>query len=527
MASQPAAGPSQGPNGLISSIHNLPKTPPPPTSLPPRPRGLTPPPIWPLGRGPQPATAALQQAREGRALRDEALNLLAKGLDALIGTAPARLKATAQDLIDSFTRFATAEISGPTPTPGPGKTYAQAVGGSTAGGPLSGPGPGPRPSRTTGRQPTNYANKPKQTQDLRLLVRLPAEHIPTSRSLAPHSVKMVVTKELNLQPQDLVEVRHTATGFSLRPQNKEIQALLLQRAPEIKNCLTAEKVEVPTRWYQYSIPFCPLYFTSLDGSKVGIESEIEEEVLLRTKQRLLSWRPTRDSPNLATATQSLIIALPQEVKEGFRLFGQSGPARLLPPRKRTPKRHSPGCQGFHSDRFCTRQALCENCSKPLGTHEAGPCLARPKCANCYGPFPASHTNCPARPLLVNGKLVIPTYKELRGIRKVGGKASDDLLASQTCSLGSTQQAEARPGATSKRPRPLTPTQDSIVVADTASITGSSSSMDEDEAEDSEALPLTNRPIRPLPSSSRSQRVTQKPDYNVINAYTHLDLDSEQ
>jgi hypothetical protein len=52
-------------------------------------------------------------------------------------------------------------------------------------------------------------------------------------------------------------------------------------------------------------------------------------------------------------------------------------------------------------------------------------------------------------------------------------------------------------------------------------------MDEDETEDSEALPLTNRPIRPLPSSSRSQRVVQKPDYNVINAYTHLDLDLEQ
>ncbi|KAF4425460.1 hypothetical protein CFRS1_v011342 [Colletotrichum fructicola] len=394
MASQPAAGPSQGPNGLISSIHNLPKTPPPPTSLPPRPRGLTPPPIWPLGRGPQPATAALQQAREGRALRDEALNLLAKGLDALIGTAPARLKATAQDLIDSFTRFATAEISGPTPTPGPGKTYAQAVGGSTAGGPLSGPGPGPRPSRTTGRQPTNYANKPKQTQDLRLL-------------------------------------------------NKEIQALLLQRAPEIKNCLTAEKVEVPTRWYQYSIPFCPLYFTSLDGSK------------LRKASSSPSLKRSRKA-SAYSASQAQPVCFPQGSASSLRELQQA-----------------------------------------------------------------------VRPLLVNGKLVIPTYKELRGIRKVGGKASDDLLASQTCSLGSTQQAEARPGATSKRPRPLTPTQDSIVVADTASITGSSSSMDEDEAEDSEALPLTNRPIRPLPSSSRSQRVTQKPDYNVINAYTHLDLDSEQ
>ncbi|KAF4488301.1 hypothetical protein CGGC5_v004035 [Colletotrichum fructicola Nara gc5] len=463
MASQPAAGPSQGPNGLISSIHNLPKTPPPPTSLPPRPRGLTPPPIWPLGRGPQPATAALQQAREGRALRDEALNLLAKGLDALIGTAPARLKATAQDLIDSFTRFATAEISGPTPTPGPGKTYAQAVGGSTAGGPLSGPGPGPRPSRTTGRQPTNYANKPKQTQDLRLLVRLPAEHIPTSRSLAPHSVKMVVTKELNLQPQDLAEVRHTATGFSLRPQNKEIQALLLQRAPEIKNCLTAEKVEVPTRWYQYSIPFCPLYFTSLDGSKL---------------------RKASSSPSLKRSRKASAYSASQAQPVCF-------PQGSVPPND-TPL----AAKAFTQTAFVPGKLSARTAASP-------------------------------RPLLVNGKLVIPTYKELRGIRKVGGKASDDLLASQTCSLGSTQQAEARPGATSKRPRPLTPTQDSIVVADTASITGSSSSMDEDEAEDSEALPLTNRPIRPLPSSSRSQRVTQKPDYNAINAYTHLDLDSEQ
>ncbi|KAF4434316.1 hypothetical protein CFRS1_v013166 [Colletotrichum fructicola] len=363
MASQPAAGPSQGPNGLLLSMHNLPKTPPPPTSLPPRPRGLTPPPIRPLGRGPRTATAALQQAREGRALQDEALDLLAKGLDALIGTAPARLKATAQDLINSFARFATSEISGPTPSPGPGKTYAQAAGGSTRGGPLSGPTPGPRPNRTTGRQATNNTNKPKQTQDLRLLVRLPAEHIPTSRTLAPHSVKMVVTKELNLQPQDLVEVRHTATGFSLRPQNKEIQALLLQRAPEIKNCLTAEKVEVPTKWYQYNIPFCPLYFTSLDGSRLE-----------------------RKQPRTSLLRQQL---------------------------------------------------------------------------------------------------------------------------------------------SSKRPRPPTPTQDSIVVADTASMARSSSSMDEDETEDSDALPLTNRPIRPLPSSSRSQRVAQKPDYNVINAYTHLDLDSEQ
>lgn len=102
---------------------------------------MTPPPIRPLGRRPQTATAALQRAREGRALRDEALDLLAQGLDALIGSAPARLKTAAQGLIDSFTRFAAAEFSGP--TPGAGKTYAQAA---------TGPGPGPTsgPDEATG-----------------------------------------------------------------------------------------------------------------------------------------------------------------------------------------------------------------------------------------------------------------------------------------------------------------------------------------------------------------------------------------
>ena len=103
---------------------------------------------------------------------------------------------------------------------------------------------------------------------------------------------------------------------------------------------------MPTKWHQYIVPFCPLYFTSLDGSRVGIESEIEEEVFLKTKQRLLSWRPTQGSPDLATATQTLIIALPQEVKEGFRLFGQSSPCPSATPKEAYPQTTLPWLPGL-------------------------------------------------------------------------------------------------------------------------------------------------------------------------------------
>lgn len=65
-------------------------------------------------------------------------------------------------------------------------------------------------------------------------------------------------------------------------------------------------------------------------------------------------------------------------------------------------------------------------------------------------------------------------------------------------------------------------------------TASSSSMEEDENEAEVDVSDSNSILPPLPtqhtpatSSSRVQRVAQKPDYNVINAYTHLDLDLEQ
>lgn len=65
-----------------------------------------------------------------------------------------------------------------------------------------------------------------------------------------------------------------------------------------------------------------------------------------------------------------------------------------------------------------RTPRCENYGKPdTGEQHLQPCTEPARCANCYGPAPANHDGCPAKPTRKNGKLVLPS----RTIRKAGQK----------------------------------------------------------------------------------------------------------
>ncbi|KAL4403524.1 hypothetical protein CABS03_15175 [Colletotrichum abscissum] len=157
-------------------------------------------------------------------------------------------------------------------------------------------------------------------------------------------------------------------------------------------------------------------------------------------------------------------------------------------------------------------------------------MARPQCANCCGPFQASHTDCPARPSVVNGVVSLPGRKERARIRKAGQKVFDTLYKAtrsdsshEAAGVPTSTSQNQQPGA--KRARTRTPSASSIVCLGDGST--DSSSMDEDEADEAEDSPdntYIDRPVLPMPS--RSQRAAQKPNYNVANAYTHLELDSE-
>jgi hypothetical protein len=67
------------------------------------------------------------------------------------------------------------------------------------------------------------------------------------------------------------------------------------------------------------------------------------------------------------------------------------------------------------------------------------------CANCHGPHPASHTNCPAAPRRVNGHITKPTKTELKAIRRAGKIAQQHLYRTVEVALEqATLQPEAPP-----------------------------------------------------------------------------------
>ncbi|KAF4473686.1 hypothetical protein CGGC5_v017270 [Colletotrichum fructicola Nara gc5] len=429
-----------------------------------------------------------------------------------------------------------------TAAPTPSRNWAKVVASaeSAAPAPAQAPAPAPAPARTQNpihlQAQTQTLAQPKE--DLRVFARIPEEGLTAARKHAPFALRRKVCQALGLQLADIPHIYHIATGYSLRPLNKQVQQALLTDKQKLADSLGAYKVETPTKWFTYVVPRCPAKLWTIDGDALDPATLVEEEVFAQTGCKPIRARQSQLGVNPITNEVSWIISFSAEVLP-FRLFNQSSRSQLIQ-KKKTIARHDPGCQGYHSNRYCNRQPLCGNCSRPSGSHETWPCIARPKCANCAGPFQANHKGCPARPLVVNGSPTLPGRKELSRIRKAGQKAYEALYQNSQASTQATDNHQRSSGDPtrhqpgSKRPRAPTPAQDSITVAD-ASDTASSSSMDEDENEAEADVYINNNPdLPPLPTqhtpprlSSRAQRVAQKPDYNVTNAYTHLDLDSEQ
>ncbi|KAF6783763.1 hypothetical protein CSOJ01_15857 [Colletotrichum sojae] len=239
-----------------------------------------------------------------------------------------------------------------------------------------------------------------QPEDLRVFARIPEEGLEAARKNAPFALRRTICQALSLQLADIPHVYHVTTGYSLKPLNKLVQQSLLTNKQKLADCLGAFRIETPKKWFTYAVPRCPYQLQSLDGNNIDVSAIIEEAFIVQTGHKPVLARKSRLGPNLATNEVTWVVSLTAEVTP-FRLFNQSNRAQLIR-KKRTLLRHNPGCQRYHTNRYCGRRPLCDNCGKPSDSHETRPCLAKPKCANCFGPFQAGHTDCPARPILVNG-----------------------------------------------------------------------------------------------------------------------------
>jgi hypothetical protein len=172
---------------------------------------------------------------------------------------------------------------------------------------------------------------------------------------------------------------------------------------------------------------------------------VEEEVCSQTGKQPVSCRASRHGANHRGLT-TWIVSYKEPVRS-FRLFGTSEFSKVIN-KHPTIQRHNPGCQTYCNTAHCTRVARCVHCGDRTDRHQGqygDNCPHKAMCANCHGPHPASHSNCPAAPRRVNRHITKPTMTELKAIRHAGRVAHQHLYRTVEETL---RQAPLQPEATS-------------------------------------------------------------------------------
>ncbi|KAF7575736.1 hypothetical protein PtrM4_073600 [Pyrenophora tritici-repentis] len=251
---------------------------------------------------------------------------------------------------------------------------------------------------------------------------------------------MAIVKAIKeITPSDIPTAKHIKTGWAITPRNDKIKALLMgQENRELMiRAVEGESARLPERWVNYAVQGVESSYRTITGESIPTTiDDIVSEALSQTGIEPASCRPSRHGPTEGRTTW--IISFTRPVRS-FRLFGTGDYAHEI--KKNSPAMlHDPGCLGYCKTSRCTRPARCTTCSKTTATHQ-GPhgeqCKDTPKCANCHGPFPATHDKCPAAPTRVNGRLIQPTKGELKVIREAGDRASEAMQPARGRQTGST------------------------------------------------------------------------------------------
>lgn len=288
-------------------------------------------------------------------------------------------------------------------------------------------------------------------EDNRILIRLSTEH--RAHREQPFALRAALRREfgdLNLQLTDIPSITPTNTGWALHVTTRELRDKLLE--PAAKNRLgkvfQAEAVELPETWYTYAVPDVPYSFPDYTepGSYVDTADVIADEVFIKAKSRPIRCKPSRHGPNPTTGRGTWLVSFLSPVN-AFRLFDCSGLSKLVE-KKPVIELHNPGCQGYCDRKRCNREPRCNNCGQELRLHPGEPCAKAPMCANCKGPFQAGHDGCAAVPKRVDGRLIKPSGKELRKIRKAGARRYRAATTRQEAAVQeeATQEAAAQEGA---------------------------------------------------------------------------------
>jgi hypothetical protein len=292
----------------------------------------------------------------------------------------------------------------------------------------------------------NPPAKPKEDNRIFVAISNPAMRL---QQPSPFAVRQAICKSIaGLTLKDIPAASPINTGWAITPANENIRGRLLTQENQelLVRALDGDAVRTPERWINYAVQGVPSSFRTLDGTELPTTTQlVEEEVCSQTGKQPVSCRTSRHGANQHGLT-TWIVSYKEPVRS-FRLFGTSQFSKEIH-KHPTIQRHNPGCQGYCNAARCTRVARCAHCGDRTDRHQGqygDSCAHKAMCANCHGPHPASHTNCPAAPRRVNGHITKPTKTELKAIRRAGRIAQQHLYRTVEVALEqATLQPEAPP-----------------------------------------------------------------------------------
>ncbi|CCU82344.1 putative effector protein [Blumeria hordei DH14] len=226
--------------------------------------------------------------------------------------------------------------------------------------------------------------------DTRLFLRLARNH--PHRLLAPAGVRSAVSEALGTAANDITLVQRVQTGFALTAKNELARKELLDSSTS--RSVSGIKLEPASNLVAMQIATVPETIRTLDGPIAVTAKMVADEVTRVTKLVPFLVRPHGTcKPGAPYQNWQALFPRESTPRPGFRLFDDSGAAKLFQPRRKIV--HCNRCLGFHASRGCSRAPACWNCGSKM--HSEAECKAPTRCRNCGGPHRSDSRSCRARP----------------------------------------------------------------------------------------------------------------------------------
>lgn len=318
-----------------------------------------------------------------------------------------------------------------------GATYANVAAGTTS--------HAPNETATSRHGPRSSGGRPTRT-DKRVLIRIPPEEAVKQTYFG---IKKHLVDTLQLKPTQIVNGKEIRTGWSVTPDTVETQQLILSEQQKWLSALNATQADKPETWYTFIVDNCPRHLPDVTGERIPLMDAAYDEIVTAAGQAPVNFH-IRNKDDNSTPNAMLIVSFKEKQAGGWSLFGKSEKARLT--LNRTTLAQCQKCWGYHQTTACKRTACCRNCGSRQHSDNSDNCSESPRCANCLGPHPADHTQCYARPEIIDGNVMKLSKLKLQVARRQG--ARDHAAAKRNRAEGPPKTAvtaNQTPGTTTLQP----------------------------------------------------------------------------